>query len=400
MYFQSNNKSECCACTACVNACPKSSISMVQDDEGFSYPIIDKASCIDCHLCESVCPVEHPDYSNAKEPDTYAVLLKDIEERKRSSSGGVFYAIASYVIEKGGIVVGSTMDEKHQVQHIAVDSKEELYRLRGSKYVQSSLEGGIFAIIKQTLQQDRWCYFVGTGCQVAGLKAYLRKKYSKLITSDLVCHGVPSQKLFDQHIVYLERKYHDRVVDYQFRNNKFWGVCEIVDFTTKKRITNPSYELSPFLYSFMYAMTYRYSCYDCKFACIPRQGDITLGDYWGVRNFFPSIDVNNGVSLVLVNTEQGKNVWEHVKNDCDYYQSTVVDGAKYNGNLIRPSEKPHVRDVIYQRIASIGYKRVAQSTFKSPNIWKIKLVYILRNSKMNRIYLYIRNIINFFIKKH
>lgn len=378
MYFQSKNKSECCACTACVNACPKSCISMVQDEEGFAYPVINEATCINCHLCEHVCPVEHPDYGNAENPDTFAVLLRSVEERKKSSSGGAFYAIASFVLKNQGLVIGSTMDEKHQVRHIAVESLNELYKLRGSKYVQSDL-GDVFSQVKQALQENRWCYFVGTGCQVAGLKSFLKKDYPALITSDLVCHGVPSQKLFDTHIAYLEDKYHDKVTDYQFRNNKLWGGCEITNFAKHKPIMNPSYELSPYLYSFMYAMTYRYSCYDCKFACIPRQGDITLADYWGVKEFFPQVDTKHGVSLVLVNTEQGKKIWELIKSDFEYYQSTVADGAKYNGNLVRKSEKPLVRDGIYKKIEEDGYKSVAETTFKSPIIWKIKLIYALNN---------------------
>lgn len=379
MYFQTKDKSECCACTACISACPKSCISMVQDNEGFAYPVIDEAACISCHLCERVCPVEHPDYSGVETPDTYAVLLKNVEERMKSSSGGAFYAIASFVLKNQGIVVGSTKDEKHRVYHIVVESLDDLYRLRGSKYVQSDL-GEVFSQVKQTLQDGRWCYFVGTGCQVAGLKSFLKKNYENLITSDLVCHGVPSQKMFDKHIAYLEEKYNDKVIGYQFRNNSLWGVCEIADFANHKRVINPSYELSPYLYSFMYAMTYRYSCYDCKFACIPRQGDITLADYWGVKEFFPQVETKHGVSLLLLNSEQGKKIWEQVKDDFEYYKSNVEDAAKYNSNLVKKSKKPILRDGIYERIEEEGYKSVAETIFKSPNIWKIKLVNALNNS--------------------
>ena len=379
MYFISKNKAECCACTACVNACPKSCISMIQDEEGFVYPHIDETICINCHLCEKVCPVEHPDYSNNNNPDAFAVLLKDVEQRKQSSSGGAFYAIATFVLKHKGVVIGATMDEKHQVRHIAVDSFDELYKLRGSKYVQSEL-GDLFLKIKQVVQEDRWCYFVGTGCQVAGLKAFFHKTYDKLITSDLVCHGVPSQKLFDLHISYLEEKYKDIVIDYQFRNNSLWGGCEIAKFENHKPVINPSYQLSPYLYSFMYAMTYRYSCYDCKFACIPRQGDITLADYWGVKEFFPQVDTKHGVSLVLVNTEQGKSVWENVKDGYEYYQSSVEDGAKFNGNLVKRSEKPEIRDGLYQKIDQKGYKTIAETLFKAPGLWKIRLLYFIKEN--------------------
>lgn len=388
MFFQTSNKAECCACTACINVCPKSCITMVQDEEGFSYPVIDRTNCIECRLCEKVCPVEHPDYSNTDKPDAYAALLKDVGERKKSSSGGAFFAIASFVLENGGIVVGATMDEKHQVRHISVDSKSGLNRLRGSKYVQSRLDD-VFKEVKQALQDDRWCYFVGTGCQVAGLKSFLKKTYPRFITSDLVCHGVPSQKIFDLHIAYLEEKYQDKVVEYQFRNNSLWGGCEIVDFATRERIINPSYELSPYLYSFMYAMTYRHSCYDCKFACVPRQGDITLADFWGVKEFFPNVDVSSGVSLVLVNTETGRQIWEKVKDYYEYYKSTVSDGAQHNGNLVSKSPKPAIRDGIYEKIEKEGYKKVAETDFKSPRIWKVKLINSINNSRLLKLLLHI-----------
>ena len=392
MYFQSKNKAECCACSACVSVCPKSCIQMVHDEEGFAYPVIDETICISCHQCEKVCPVEHPDYSNNNKPAAFAVILKDLEQRMKSSSGGVFYAIATFILRNKGIVVGATIDEEHQVRHIAVDSLDELFRLRGSKYVQSDL-GGVFLLIRQALQEGRWCYFVGTGCQVAGLKSFLKKDYSKLITSDLVCHGVPSQKLFDTHISYLEKKYGSKVVDYQFRNNKLWGGCEIVNFANHQSIINPSYELSPYLYSFMYGMTFRYSCYDCKFSCIPRQGDITLADFWGVRKFFPKMDAKHGVSLVLLNSEKGRMIWEQIKSDLEYNQSTVSDSAKYNGNLINKSKKPEIRDGIYKKIEDCGYEKIAKSLFKSPRAYKVMIYNAINNNCIFKFLIYFYKLI-------
>jgi coenzyme F420-reducing hydrogenase beta subunit len=354
---------------------------MTQDEEGFAYPEIDKNSCINCHLCEKVCPVEHPDYSNNDKPDVYAVLLKDVEERKKSSSGGAFFAIAKFVLNNNGVVIGATMDEMHQVRHIMVESLDELFRLRGSKYVQSEL-GFIFAQVKDVLTKDKWCYFVGTGCQVAGLKAYLKKDYPKLITSDIVCHGAPSQALFDKHIKYLEDRYHDKVVNYYFRDNESWGGCEICEFENKEPVVNPSYELSPYLYSFMYGMTLRQSCYNCKFACVPRQGDITLADFWGVKEFFPEINDIHGVSLVLINTQSGKTIWELIKNNYEYYRSSISDAAKYNGNLVKVLRKPIIRDSIYKQIELLGYNQIARTTFKSKKKWKIKLFFFIKKNRI------------------
>lgn len=382
MYFKTLAKSECCACTACEQACPVSAISFVKDDEGFLYPTINKDKCIDCGLCERVCPVEHPNYSNTDSPEVYAAMVKDVEQRKKSSSGGMFYAIASWILNQGGKVYGATMDENHQVKHVGVDNFEDLNMLRGSKYVQSDLQH-VFTDVKKELKSGRWCYFVGTGCQVAGLKSFLRKDYDTLLTSDLVCHGVPSQWLFDQHIKYLEDKYKGKVSDYQFRNNELWGVCEIFNLTNRKgkvkRYKFPSYELSPYLYSFMYAMTYRYSCYECPFARIPRQGDITLADYWGVKEFFPEIDASKGVSLVLVNNHKGENFFTHIEDVCYVKQTTVLDGAKYNANLLVRTHKNGLRESIYSKIKEEGYHAVALRDFKSPRYIHIKIRYIIES---------------------
>ena len=381
MYFKTLSKSECCACTACEHACPVKAIKFSSDKEGFMYPSIDKNLCTNCRLCERVCPIEHPDYNNNEKPEVYAALLKDIEQRKQSSSGGLFYAIACWILKQGGKVYGATIDANHQVKHIGVDNLEDLYLLRGSKYVQSDLQH-VYADIKNELKNARWCYFVGTGCQVAGLKAFLRKDYE---TSDLVCHGVPSQWLFDQHIQYLEEEHHGKVSDYKFRNNEAWGVCEIFNLTHPegkvKTIKYPSYSLSPFLYSFMCAMTYRYSCYNCKFARIPRQGDITLADYWGVQHFFPEMYSNNGVSLVLVNSKKGNNIFVFLEQDIDVKRSNLEDGAKFNANLINKTKKHPNRDMAYKIVKQKGYKVAAQTIFKDPHYLKHIVLQKMLNNK-------------------
>lgn len=392
MYFKTKDKSECCGCTACLHSCPVSAISFVEDKEGFMYPEINDEACINCGLCERVCPFEHPEYKNDEHPAVFASLLKDKEERKKSSSGGLFYVLAKLIIEKGGVVYGATLDNKLNVVHVGVDSLDNLAKLRGSKYVQSDLNK-VFLDIREQLKSDRWVYFVGTGCQVAGLKSYLRKDYPNLITSDLVCHGVPNQKLFSTHVKYLEKKYHGKVSDYQFRDNATWGGCELFQLTNPqgkiKHIRNSSYELSPYLYSFMYAFTYRHSCYNCKFAQIPRQGDITLADYWGCRSFFPQIDTSKGVSLILVNNSKGKEIWEKVKDEVEYYSSTVEDGAKFNSNLVHITKKPEIRNTVYQMIEEKGYAAMASSEFRSPRYFLYRIRQVL---EMMGLWKYIRKI--------
>ena len=385
MYFKTLIKSECCACTACVHACPVSAIQFSQDEEGFYYPRIDKDKCVGCGLCERVCPIEKPTYGNSNNPKVYAAMINDIEQRKKSSSGGIFYAIACWIIQQGGKVYGASIDANHKVKHIGINKLEDLSLLRGSKYVQSDLNH-IFIEIKKELKLGKWCYFVGTGCQVAGLKAFLRKDYKTLLTSDLVCHGVPSQWIFNQHIDYLETKFKGKVINYQFRNNETWGGCEIFSLINSKgKIKTykfPSYDLSPYLYSFMHGMISRYSCYDCKFACLPRQGDLTLGDYWGVKNVFPDIDSTNGISLVVVNNIKGETILQHIASLCYMRMSSVIDGAKYNGNLINVSPKHPIRDIIYKKIVSDGYSFVAENYFRTPHYHSTYIKNILAEYKI------------------
>ena len=204
MYFKTLDKKECCGCTACASACPQQCISMIQDEEGFYFPVVDKTQCIECGLCEKVCPFEHPKYENTEITEVYASYIKDIEQRKKSTSGGVFYAIAQWVICQGGVVYGAAFDKNFKLRHIGVENLKDLEQLRGSKYLQSFL-GNVFIEIKKNLKAGRWVYFTGVGCQVAGLKSFLHKKYDTLITSDLVCHGVPSQLMFDWHLNYLQK---------------------------------------------------------------------------------------------------------------------------------------------------------------------------------------------------
>ena len=368
MYLLTNNENECSGCTACECACPVQAINMVENSEGFLFPKINYDICTKCHICEKICPFESPRYTNNLTPNVFAAYNKKNAERQKSSSGGLFYIIAEYVISQNGIVYGSIMDSDLQVFHHKATTIADLSALRGSKYVQSNLKQS-FKEIKQYLLQDIFVYFTGTPCQVAGLKAYLRKDYSNLITSDLICHGVPSQKIFNQYIDCLSKKYDSKIIEYHFRDNKKWNGCEIFSYRTKndiiKKVVNPGYFSSPYLYSFMYSLILRESCYECKYSCLPRQSDITLADFWGAQVFFKNIDRSKGVSLVLINTEKGLNIWNKIKNNVKYYISDLESAGKYNHNLINQTKRPKLRNSIFSELNKYGYARTAKLYFKS-----------------------------------
>ena len=372
MYLVSGKKEECCACSACQQICHVDAISMKQDEEGFLYPVKNTDICVNCGNCEKVCAfVKKYELKNPLE--VKAGYIKDISQRQRSSSGGLFYVIASDIIDQGGVVVGATLTEDMQVHHKIVSTLDELETLRGSKYVQSAMEDS-FRIIKRLLKEGKHIYFVGTGCQVNGLKSYLRRDYENLLTSDLICHGVPSQDLFDKHIKYLEAKYKGKVISYEFRNNRSWSVCEsvvITDSHTQKRHILPpyNYNLSPFLYAFMQGLTYRSSCYACPYTRPQRSGDITLADFWGAQQLFPTLTADYGVSMILVNTSKGKSVLDQLKDKVTLCDSNLAVAIANNWNLAHQTMKPLFRDSVFQMLEKKGYEYVARRYFRPRWYW-------------------------------
>ncbi len=382
MYFLTNNDYECSGCTACVNICVHQAITMQENKEGFLYPVRNVDVCTNCGLCEKICPIENPVYLN-NEPQVYAAY--DKKERKRSASGGLFYTIASYVIRQGGVVFGAVYDNKLKVKHVCVRTVDELQALRGSKYVQSDM-GECYKQVKDELKKGVLVYFTGVGCQVAGLYAFLQKKYNNLITSDIVCHGAPNQKMFDIHLNYLTKKHGSKVHNYSFRETKIWLTREKVEYENG----NISYEYdgnkSPFLYAFGLGYIDRYSCFHCPFAKLPRQGDISLADYWGVQKPFPLMDVSKGVSLVLVNSPIGKEIWDKIKLQLVYNPSKIEDATRNNPNVIRPTKEPSIRKDFFKILEKEGYEKMASSYLKCPE--KMRNHRIERVMKLRKWYIY------------
>lgn len=360
-YLDSLNPSLCCGCSSCTEACPKHALEMKVNAEGFYYPVVND-NCVECGLCTKVCPWESSTDTQNTNPITIAAY--DYVNRIGSTSGGIFYTIAKYIVQdKNGWVYGAAFDKDFQLSHIGADNLDSLQKLRGSKYLQSNTNV-IYKEIKQLLLNGRYVFFVGTPCQVAGLHSFLKKDYETLLTADLVCHGVPSQKYFDEHISYLEKKNHDKVKEYYFRDLKGWGVCEEVLYATSgKRDKHYSYSLSPYLQSFMSSDNYRESCYQCKYAKLPRVGDLTLADYWGVRIFFPHLDYTKGCSLVLLNSDKGKTFWNGIKDRCVFEISNIQDASKYNHNINNTSKRPALRDTIYHELAEHGYESVVNKHY-------------------------------------
>lgn len=342
------NHNNCTGCGACLNICHKGAISMSEDEYGFVFPSIDKEKCVNCGLCDKVC--DRIDALNRSYPlKSLAVSSKNTELSLKSSSGGMFAELAKFVLSSGGVVFGCAMEkvcDKFVIKHISVDDEKDLYKLQGSKYVQSDI-GISYLEAKKYLDENRNVLFSGTPCQIAGLKAFLNKNYEKLLTVDLSCEGVPSLKLFNDYIHYLEKeiiKY--PINDFKFRDkSKFgWSTQGFVAKYKKQGIEKLKIirqQLSSYFSLFIRGGIHRRSCYNCQFNGLNRVSDITIADCWGFEDSYPFLlkenggffNKNDGISLVLTNSPKGEKIFDGISSNLVYNEVDVEKLKKFNGPL-------------------------------------------------------------------
>lgn len=301
------DKKNCCGCSACASVCPRHCITMVEDSEGFLYPQVDEEACVNCGLCEKVCNERNP-YDHRQPLQVLAAINKDDEVRQKSSSGGIFHLLAEKTIREGGVVFGARFDENWQVVIDYAEDMEGVEAFMGSKYVQARMENA-YVDAKRFLNEGRKVLFSGTPCQVAGLHKFLRKSYDNLLSVDLICHGVPSPKVWR---VYLEEvvKQGQSISCVEFRN-KEKGWKKFSFFLSYNGVGKTVSMLSPFtenhyMKAFLSDIILRPSCYECKARGCSSQSDITIADFWGIETLLPEMDDDKGTSLVLVNTNAGK----------------------------------------------------------------------------------------------
>lgn len=307
-----NNKSECCGCGACQQICPVQCVTMQPDEEGFLYPNMDESACVHCGKCELVCPIQHPQIPK-ESIEFYMGYASDRTIREVSSSGGVFSLLAQQVLKQKGVVFGAAFDENFRVHHIGIETEEELCKLRGSKYVQSCL-GNTYVQARKCLTDGRWVLFSGTACQIAGLKKYLGKEYDRLLTVDVLCHGVPSPKIWELYLQAQEAKHHSSITSIQFRDKRSgWKLYSVtIQFENGQEYSVP-FTKDPFMNMFLGNIDLRPSCHDCRFKGIPRVSDITIGDCWGVDSQLPEMDDDRGTSVILVHTKKGREVFAGIQ---------------------------------------------------------------------------------------
>lgn len=362
------NKKDCCGCGACVQCCPKSCIIMQDDREGFLYPKVNEEECVNCGLCERVCPV----INQAEERNpivVYAAKHRNEEIRLASSSGGVFTAVAECVIENGGVVFGAMFDETWTVVHGYTESKEGIAAFRGSKYVQSQI-GDSYKQTELFLKAGRQVLFSGTPCQIAGLKGYLQRNYSNLLTVDFICHGVPSPGVWHEYLrneVICKHGEENttnsqenieediRIENISFRDKKlgwkrycFTYTLSVPDGQGQRcKISNSEpVNRNVFLRGFLANLYLRPSCHVCPAKCFKSGSDITIGDFWGVQKIMAQIDDDKGLSVIMLNS---MNAERCINTSMIEKWPLIFDIVLNYNHAIKSSAKmPRKRDVFFR----------------------------------------------------
>lgn len=378
------NKQECSGCTACSFVCTHNAITMEPDKLGFLYPHIDNEKCIDCGLCVKKCEFkeDYSVYDNFEAPIIYGGRLKDASALAASQSGGAAFAICECFIKYGGIVYGVVFDDNFHVIHTKVDKVEELAKLKGSKYVQSYL-GDTFQQVRDNLMSNEKVLFVGTACQVAGLKSYIPQKYhTKLYTIDILCHACPSPNLWESYLQHIQKTNKGKIVTANMRNKKYgWrSFHETYQLSNGKEIKRESY-----IFLFFHHLSIKKSCEVCYFTNHRRVSDITLSDFWGWSKFHPEWNDDKGVSMIMVNSEKGTLLLNDINTVMSLIKSDESEIDHLQPQLSRPSKANPLRDSFEQDFSEKGFRYVSKK-YGDEN-WKEQIKKIIRP-----FYLQLRNI--------
>lgn len=352
-----NNKKDCMGCYACSNICPQNCISMKDDNEGFWYPQVENDKCINCGLCIKACPIINKT-TLENEPYAYACMNKDEAIRLESSSGGLFTIIAEQIIDQWGVVFGARFDDRFSVIHSYVETKEELYKFRGSKYVQSKI-GDTYKQVKHFLDQGKEVLFAGTPCQIGGLNSYLGKSYDNLFCIDIICHGVPSPIVWQKYIACQENHAGASTRRIAFRHKKEGWKRYSVSFLFQNNIEyHQTLDKDLYMKAFLKNICLRPSCYDCEFKTLHRQSDITLGDFWGIENVVPEMDDDKGTSLIFVNSPKGQSMLEEIRDRISCKEVDINQAVSYNSAAINSVEYNPKRDCFFLDLGKSDFERL------------------------------------------
>lgn len=358
-FSRSNDPALCAGCGACAQTCPDGCITMQCDTEGFAYPVTDPTCCHQCGLCESACPAETAWtelHKTEPEPRLFAAWHLDDSVRQQSSSGGAFSALASSILKTNGVVFGAAFTRGLRLQHIAVTDEADIGRLRGSKYLQSSIETA-YAEAKAALDMGKRVLFSGTPCQIAGLYGFLGGDRERLMTIDLLCHGVPSPKVFGRYLEYLQEENECKAVAVDCRDKRTgWRAFSMSVRMDNGIVISATLNQDPYLLGFLRNLYLRPACAICPYAATQRIGDITLGDFWGICRCFPELDDDKGISEVLINTSRGQALFDTCNGVLFALESPLEDGIQQV--MQRPSVPSEQRVSFFSDFEQLRFKDI------------------------------------------
>lgn len=359
---------ECTGCSACSQKCPKNCIKMIPDLEGFSIPVVDLTKCIQCGLCVDTCP-ENSFVEKRANKGAYIAVGKNNELTYLSASGGAFMMIAQYVVDGlGGVVFGCAFDADLHARHISVQSVDELKQLQGSKYVQSEI-GNSYILCEKYLQEGKYALFSGTPCQIAGLANYLGKVYERLITMDIVCHGVPSPALFERYIKELSTGRKGQVKAYRFRRRETKRKSAYISTVIyKKGMQKIPQQYSAYYRLFLSGEVFRNSCYQCRYAEEKRVGDFTIGDCDSATEY-SKIYETESASTLLLNSNKAIELWDRgIKHLFTTRDLDLNREAARNRQLQAPFQRPDGRSSIYSKLGNVSWSEIHKKYARPLNI--------------------------------
>lgn len=365
----------CCGCGACKNICPKNAITMKADREGFLFPDINSELCVECGLCSKVCAFAKP-LDISRNPYVVGLKHKNEDVRKNSRSGGAFTAVSDWVLERKGVVYGAAFNDDYSVSHKRAETAEGRNEFRKSKYVQS-FTADVFTQVRDDLKDGRWVMFSGTPCQCEGMLSYLNQTKTdceKLLLCDLVCHGVPSPKIWRDYLEFCSKNKQGRVENVEFRDKSFGWNQHIESYF----VNGSKYSDKIYTTLFYRHECIRKSCFKCKYTSTSRVGDFTLADFWGIDNDKPEFNDNKGVSLFFVSTDKGRKIFDEVEHQLDYFKADVENAVRFNPMLEKPFPEPSGRQKFWAEYLDKGFEYVAKKygvvTFKTRVVRKLKRI--------------------------
>lgn len=362
-YLNTGEKKNCCGCGACVSVCPKGCIELKEDAFGFFYPEIDRERCVGCGACERVCLYNGETDRPEREISFFAGHSENLEQMKASSSGGVFPLIATDFLSRGGIVYGVTLDQTQTVRFTRVDSVDALPSIQGSKYVQAAPDG-VYRQVKDDIAAGRRVLFSGTPCQIAALSRFVGES-DLLYTVSVICHGVPSQRMFTDYIRYLEKKHRGKLTAINFRDKEKYGwsitLSYVIERKGKAKKYSESSKLSPYFIGFLRGKIQREACHHCLFSGADHGSDLMLGDFWGYQAQYEGLKSPYGFSLFSVNSEKGRELIDAVMGQMTLGEVALSDAlGSANKNLGKPTAVSADTDALFRDYETHGFDYIAK----------------------------------------